>query len=108
MPYATETTGGIRQEECNYPCWILARPKSNQKVSERPEQIDLITLALLRSTSKWKTLSSIYWTDTCAHTQVCSKRTFQHELKIQEAEDIPSVPAWILPLIQDSLRYTGI
>lgn len=47
MLYATETTGGIRQEECNYPCWILARAKSNQKVSERPKQIDLITLPLL-------------------------------------------------------------
>lgn len=58
MPHATETTtGAIRQEEFNNPCWILARAKSNQKVSERPEQTDLVTLALLGSTSKWKTLS---------------------------------------------------
>lgn len=36
---------------------FLPELKTNQKVSERPEQIDLITLALLRSTSKWKALS---------------------------------------------------
>lgn len=43
---------------------FLPELKTNQKVSERPEQIDLITLALLRSTSKWKALSWVYRTDT--------------------------------------------